>query len=136
MDSLYSMFGVALAIAAFVPIFFPKLKTIARVSAILGIIVLALLGCILLKNYLEDKDKRDQIENTKLVFETELKKKSPQTFEEMFQNLHYTDYPIASKAIDELVYDGVVQGENASAKGDDGVRYIVRVYHLAKPEER
>jgi len=135
MDSWIGIIGLAVGIGAFVPAFFPKQKRIRIVSASIAIIALVSVALLFIKRTFEETENRKRIENTKFFFETELKKKSSQTFEEMFQGLHYTEYSIASSAIDELVEDRVVQGENMSAKGDDGVTYTVRVYHLAKPQE-
>jgi hypothetical protein len=136
LESWATVIGLAVGVGALVPIFMWKDKNGVRVAAVTAIVVLSIsVLLIFFKHFNDDQTERRQVEFLKQKFTAQLKKNGPQTFDEMFENLHYPEYSAAATAIDELYDGGVVEDENATVTGEGGVKHTVHVYHLTKPGE-
>lgn len=52
------------------------------------------------------------------------------TFDQIYETLHYVDFPVANEALDHLVNTNVVGHEVLDVRGDRGSKFRVRGYYV------
>lgn len=131
MDSYLSIVGLALAIAALVPILFPttRIKLWTVTAALLSIVILVI-GFQVYKEVAENRAVRTSKDEILILLKNNKKGLS---FEQIYDNMYYPNFSIANAAIDELVSEGKVLNDKVEAIDQSGVKFVVRRFY-SQPE--
>ncbi|MEY4977882.1 MAG: hypothetical protein RLZZ352_152 [Pseudomonadota bacterium] len=127
MDSYLSIAGLALAIAALVPILFPATRVRFWTVTAGALSLIVLIGTYQaykeISEILAIKKSREEI----WVLLT--KNEKGMTFDQIYDNMYYPNFEVANLAVDELIADGQIQSEKVEALGPRGARFSVRRFY-------
>jgi hypothetical protein len=125
LDSVLGLAGLAVGIAALVPIFVVKSVKHWLVAVLVVVFLVGLSGVLLYQRRVEDRHV-DRLEN-------EIKKllsgNNPMTFEEIYDHLNYAQYGLVTRAIGELIDSDQIWAGRIDVKSSSGTTYTTRIYN-------
>jgi hypothetical protein len=124
-DTILALLGLAVAVAALVPIFTAKgIK--GRVVEVACLVFLAGLCVVFIWGQYRTVRERDHLRDDMMRM---LSSNNPMTFEQIYSALNFPDYASAEQAIDELVYSHQIHNAQVEVTSAAGKKYVVRVYN-------
>lgn len=127
MDSYLSIAGLALAIAALVPVLFPatriKLWTVTAAALSLVIFIAAF------QVYKEVAENRAVRASKEEIWDLLTKNEKGMTFEQIYDNMYYPNFSVANTAIDELISEGRMLNEKVNVTGPNDAKFVVRRFY-------
>jgi DNA-binding response OmpR family regulator len=127
MDSLLSIAGLALSIAALVPALFPSTRVKFWTFTVGALSLVVLIGAY--QAYKGFAEMRAVQASENQILELLTKNKNGLSFEQIYDGMYYPDFAVANTAIDNLVSNGRVLNEKIEASGPDGTKFIVRRFY-------
>ena len=127
MDSYLSIAGLALAIAALVPVLFPATRVKFWTITAAGLSLVVLIGAF--QAYKEIAEHRAVSASKEEIWALLTKNEKGMSFDQIYDNMYYPNFTVANAAIDELVTEGRIQSEKVDAVGTDGAKFVVRRFY-------
>ena len=130
MDSYLAIIGVALAIAALVPVLFPKARVRFWTVTAGALSLLVLIGIFQAYKQISELN---AVRASKQEIATVLRKSEKgMSFDQLYDNMYYPEFATANTAIDELVSEGRVSSQKIDAVGPDGAKFVIRRFYWVK----
>jgi len=124
-DTIMGISGVAVGIAALIPIYVVK-GVRGWIATAVVIVFLVLMSVAILYQRNAEGREIDRLENE---IKRMLSSNSPHTFEEIYDGLNYAPYDLVVKAIDELIDSDQIWAGRIDVKSPSDTMYVVRVYN-------
>ena len=127
MDSYLSIAGLALAIAALVPILFPatRVKFWTVTAGALSLVIL--IGAF--QAYKEFTEQRAVRASKEEIWTLLTRNEKGMSFDQIYDNMYYPSFATANAAIDELVSERRIQSEKVEASGPNDTKFTVRKFY-------
>lgn len=127
MDSYLSITGLALAIAALVPVLFPatRVRLWTVTAAALSLVILIATFQV----YKEIAETRAVRASKEEIWALLTKNEKGMSFEQIYDNMYYPNFGVANTAIDELVSEGRILSDKIEATGPDNAKFVVRRFY-------
>jgi hypothetical protein len=124
-DTILGISGVAVGVAALIPMYVVKGVRGWIATAVVSVFLVLMSIAILYQRHAEGRE-IDRLENEiRRMFSGN----NPQTFEEIYDGLHYAPYDLVVKAIDEQIDSDKIWAGRMDVKSPSGTMYVVRVYN-------
>jgi hypothetical protein len=127
MDSYLSIAGLALAIAALVPILFPKTRVKFWTLTAGALSLIVLIGAY--QAYKDCSEIRVVKKSKEEIYTLLTKNEKGMTFDQIYDNMYYPNFEVANLAVDELIADRQIQSEKIEAIGPNGAKFSVRRFY-------
>lgn len=127
MDSYLSIAGLALAVAALVPVLFPatRIKLWTVTAAALSLVIFIAVFQV----YKEVAENRAVRASKEEIWALLTKNEKGMTFEQIYDNMYYPNFSVANTAIDELISEGRMLNEKVNVTGPDDAKFVVRRFY-------
>ena len=125
MDRFLTLLGLALSFASLIPAFTATNIRIKIISGVVSVLLIGVLGTQLWSSVVEMRRFEKAREDVQLMFSSN----NPLSFEQIYANLNYVDYPTASAAVDDLVDRRLIHHRPVEVVSGTGAKYVVRVYN-------
>jgi hypothetical protein len=124
-DTIMGISGVAVGVAALIPIYIVKGVRGWIATAVVIVFLVLMSIAILYQRHAEGRE-IDRLENEiRRMFSGN----NPHTFEEIYDGLNYAPYDLVVKAIDELIDSDKIWVGRIDVKSPSGTMYVVRVFN-------
>jgi magnesium-transporting ATPase (P-type) len=127
MDVYFSIAGLALAIAALVPVFLSSTRVRFWTVTAVTLSLVVLIG--IYQVYKESVELRAVRASESEIWNLLSRNKKGLTFEQIYDRMYYPDFAVANAAIDNLVADGRVLNEKVETSTPDGTKFVVRKFY-------
>jgi hypothetical protein len=127
MDSYLSIAGLALAIAALVPVLFPAIRVRFWTVTAGALSLVVLIGAY--QAYKEVAELRAVHASENEIWVLLTKNEKGLSFEQLYDRMYYPDFIVANTAVDNLIADGRVLNEKIETSGPDGTKFIIRKFY-------
>ena len=127
MDSYLSIAGLALAIAALVPILFPATRVRFWTITAGALSLVILIGAY--QAYKEFTEHRKVQASKEEIWSLLTKNEKGMSFDQIYDNMYYPSFATANAAIDELVNERRIQSEKVQAIGPAETKFTVRKFY-------
>jgi hypothetical protein len=130
MDSYLAIIGVALAIAALMPVLFPEARVRFWTVTAGALSLLVLIGIYQAYKQIAELN---AVRTSKQEIATVLRKSEKgMSFDQLYDNMYYPEFATANTAIDELVLEGRVSSQKVEGVGPDGAKFVIRRFYWVK----
>lgn len=127
MDSYLSIAGLAVSLAALVPILFPaarvRLWTITAAFLSLAILIAAY------QVYREVVDAKAVKASRQEIWSLLTKNDKGMTFDQIYDSMYYPNLSVANSAIDQMIAEREIQSEKIETVDSNGAKFIVRRFY-------
>ncbi|PUE12662.1 hypothetical protein [Limnohabitans sp. T6-20] len=127
MDSYLSIAGLALAIAALVPILFPATRVRFWTVTAGALSLMVLIGSY--QAYKEVSEIRAIKKSKEEIWTLLTKNEKGMTFDQIYDNMYYPNFEVTNLAVDELIAERQIQSEKVEALGPNGAKFSVRRFY-------
>jgi hypothetical protein len=127
MDSYLSIAGLALAIAALVPILFQATRVRFWTVTAGALSLMILIGSY--QAYKEVSEIRAIKKSKEEIWTLLTKNEKGMTFDQIYDNMYYPNFEVANLAVDELIAERQIQSEKVEALGPNGAKFSVRRFY-------
>lgn len=124
MDSYLGIAGLALALAALVPILFPATRVKLWTVTVAALSLVILIG--IYQVYKEVVEHRAIVSAKEQIWQLLTQHQKGMSFDQIYDSMYYPDFVAANAAIDELVAEKQIDSEKIDVTGSDGAKFVVR----------
>ncbi|MCC8959538.1 hypothetical protein H8B02_40875 [Bradyrhizobium sp. Pear77] len=128
LDSFLALAGLAVGIAALVPIFKVRGVKLWITSVVIAVFLVGMSGALLYQRLIE----RRELDRLKDNITEQLNGNNPSTFEELYDHLNYAQFALTTRAISELIEDKKIRTDRLNLKSSAGKTFSFRVYNNPK----
>jgi hypothetical protein len=127
MDSYLSIAGLALAIAALVPILFLATRVKFWTVTVAALALVVLIGAF--QTYKEFTENRAVQAAKQEIWSLMTRNEKGMSFDQIYDNMYYPSFATANAALDELVSERQIQSEKVEASTPNESKFTVRRFY-------